>query len=208
MLYTTRRPLPIPLFSIYICCSESIMQLSWIAHLAGFALALPATVSGGCIAQSRKLKSWTVRHFDFHADYIFSTPSHQNSWGYVNFTLENSVLDYKPICSAQSDQLQDFFYGNVIYSCQGVPHGDKATFTFNRANNHLHINQTWHCPGASSTYPDSVFDARGGANLLLSCTDCKWQNPDWQMGEFYSTESITCDHVTVPVPIREIDEAL
>lgn len=179
------------------------MQLVLIAHVvAGFALALPATVSGGCPAQSRKLKSWTVSHFDFHADYIFSTPAHQISSGYVNFTLENPVLDYKPICSAQSEQLEEFFYGNVIYSCQGVPDGDKATFTFNRGNNHLHINQTWSCPGQGT-----VFEAKGGANLLLSCTDCKWQNPDWHPGEFYSTEYITCDHVSVPVPIRKLDEA-
>lgn len=176
---------------------------TWIARLlAGITLALPATACGGdtnCTSESPKLDAWTVRNFDFHSSYIFSTPSHQNSWGYVNFTLENPVLDYKPICSASSNWLSQFFYGEIVYDCVGGPEGDKATFTYSRPKNELRINQTWHCAGENSR-----FEAEGGVKLDLDCEEEFWQNPDWDMGEFYSTRTVTCNFVTVPAPIEEV----
>lgn len=169
--------------------------------LAGAALALPATTDDAtsCTAESSRVKEWTVRDFDFHASYVFTTPAHQNSWGYANFTLENPVLDYKPICSAQSNWLNDFFYGSVVYDCKGGPEGNEATFTYSRPSGDLRINQTWHCPDENSR-----FEAEGGVKLDLDCEEEKWQNPDWDMGELYSSRTITCAHVTVAAPIDEI----
>jgi hypothetical protein len=140
-----------------------------------------------------------VRDFDFHAQYYFSSPSHQNSWGYVNFTLEHAVLNYKSVCTAASSQMYDFFYGTVIYNCSVPVPDDAATFTFSRPNGELKINQTWACAEENSR-----FWAEGGVTLDLNCREEFWQNPDWQSGEFYSTRDITCDLVTVPAPIEHL----
>lgn len=99
---------------------------------------------------------WTVQDFDFHASYIFSTPAHQNSWGYVNFNLSNpAVPDVLASCSAQSDQLSDFFFGTVPYQClfDGEAGSAPATFSFNRPTGELDINQTWTCSDKNPTYP-------------------------------------------------------
>lgn len=165
----------------------------------------PAATPTGCTASSTKVSQWTVDEFDFHASYIFSTPAHQNSWGYVNFTLSNPALNYTPVCSAASDQLSDFFYGNFVYNCQ-VPDSaaaDKASFTFARPNNTLAINQTWHCADEGSR-----FTAEGGVQLNLSCSDTTWQNPNWQPGQIYSSRTVTCGKVTVPATIEEMSAVL
>lgn len=93
--------------------------------LIGSAVALPTLSilpregdSDSCMSRGSKVSGWTVSNFDFHASYTFTTPAHQNSWGYVNFTLENPAVDYKPICSAASSQLQDFYYGTQVYKCE------------------------------------------------------------------------------------------
>ncbi|KAK5996935.1 hypothetical protein PT974_02282 [Cladobotryum mycophilum] len=172
--------------------------------LAASALALP-TSSGyypppttpTCTSKSTSISSWTVHDFDFHASYIFSTPAHQNSWGYANFTLENPALEEKHICSATSSQLSDFFYGTVVYECVSVTDGDKATFTYSRPDNVLRINQTWNCADEGSR-----FTAEGGIKLDLNCKEDKYQNPDWHTGDIYSSRTITCDKVTVTAPIE------
>uniref|UniRef100_A0A8H7N6K1 AA1-like domain-containing protein n=1 Tax=Bionectria ochroleuca TaxID=29856 RepID=A0A8H7N6K1_BIOOC len=97
----------------------------------GSALAAPASVELtaeelSCRNASRAILSWNIIDFDFHSSYTFSTPSHQIAGGYVNFTLENAALEYRPVCAASSSQLQDFFYGNVVYDCQ-VPPAPRAT---------------------------------------------------------------------------------
>ncbi|KAM0252842.1 hypothetical protein ACHAQJ_007528 [Trichoderma viride] len=164
----------------------------------------PPPAASGCTASSTKVSQWTVDDFDFHASYTFSTPAHQNSWGYVNFTLTNPALGYTPICSAASDQLSDFFYGNFVYNCQ-VPSNitDKATFTFSRPDNSLLINQTWNCADEGSR-----FSAQGGVNLNLTCSDTTWQNPDWTPGQIYSQRTVACGKVTVPATIEEMSAVL
>lgn len=174
--------------------------------LAGSALALPTsrTTEPTCTAKSSKVSEWTVQNFDFHASYTFSTPAHQNSWGYVNFTLANPALDYRPVCSASSSQLEDFFYGTMNYDCDiPVNNTDEATFNFSRPSGELQINQTWSCLDEGSR-----FMAEGGTTLNLNCNETNWQNPDWQEGELYSTRLITCAHVTVPAPIESISAVL
>ena len=172
--------------------------------LAGVALSAPwplrrAAAVGKCATKSPALSSWTVTSFDFNASYTFSTPAHQIAGGYVSFTLGNAALDYKPVCSASSDQLEDFFYGNFMYQCDIPVQGDNATFTFSRPDNTLRVNQTWTCDDAGEQ-----FIGQGGVQLDLNCTDKSWQNPDWHAGEIYSTRNIACNKVTVPAPIETL----
>lgn len=99
---------------------------------------------------------WTVQDFDFHTSYIFSTPAHQNSWGYVNFNLSNpAVPGARASCSAASSQLSDFFYGTVPYACTvaGAAGPAPATFAFNRPTGELDVNQTWTCDDQDPKYP-------------------------------------------------------
>lgn len=110
----------------------------------------------GCTEASFGNFSWMVDNFDYHASYVFSTPAHQNSWGYVNFNLSNPALSYKAICSGSSSQLNDFFYGNFWYKCSvpdGSPTGTGATFAFDRALARLDFNQTWRCSDKDALYP-------------------------------------------------------
>ncbi|KAL7944262.1 hypothetical protein V8C42DRAFT_326322 [Trichoderma barbatum] len=187
--------------------------------LAGSALALPSipradnsinspypvppSPAPGCTDRSTKLTEWKVTDFDFHASYVFTTPAHQNSWGYVNFTLINPAANYTSDCSASSNQLQDFFYGNFKYSCNVPVLADTATFTFSRPDSQLRINQTWNCPGEGSR-----FTAIGGVDLKLKCEDTTWKNPNWTAGQIYSQRLITCLKATVPAPIEEMSAVL
>lgn len=115
--------------------------------------------TGGCSDTSFGGFAWTVASFDYHASYIFTTPAHQNSWGFVDFNLTNpAVPDLLATCSAESDQLSDFFYGNLAYSCTldgqlGEPGPAPARFTFDRASGELAVNQTWTCDDADPQYP-------------------------------------------------------
>jgi hypothetical protein len=109
----------------------------------------------GCPSPSRrncegKVKSlkWTVHDFDYHASYVFTTPAHQNSYGYVNFNLSNTAVPYTAICSATSSQLTDFYYGNQWYPCAlpaTAPVGATVSFQFNRATGELDITETVVC---------------------------------------------------------------
>lgn len=175
--------------------------------LAGVALALPSITARQedqtCVDISTKMTLWEVKQFDYHSSVVFSTPAHQNSWGYVNFTLENPAVDYRPICSAASNQLSDFFYGTVIYDCQipDAEEGAEATFTFSRPSGVLQINQTWICDDEDDP---AAFEAQGGIDLDLHCRDVEWENPDWQQGQIYYTRNIDCNFVDAETPITSI----
>lgn len=103
--------------------------------------------------------AWTVTDFEYHASYVFSTPAHQNSWGYVDFNLSNpAVPDAVATCHAASNQLSDFFYGTVWYDCalNGTTTGGgpaPATFAFSRPSGELKVNQTWTCDDQDPKYP-------------------------------------------------------
>ncbi|KAG5913083.1 hypothetical protein E4U53_005022 [Claviceps sorghi] len=171
--------------------------------LATVAVAAPATTvaprTNSCTRQSSQTTEWHVKDFDFHASYIFTTPAHQNSWGYVKFTLENPSQKFKSECEGSSNQLSDFFYGTFAYNCtQPVPDSE-STFTFSRPSGRLTINQSWTCAEEGSR-----FWAEGNTNLTLTCQDQTWKNPDWKIGQTYSSRTITCDHVNASVPITSM----
>jgi hypothetical protein len=143
------------------------LPISLLALVPLAAFASPVTpiahrdAPAGCSKTSFGDFSWTVANFDYHASYIFTTPAHQNSHGYVNFTLVNPALGSTATCSASSSQLNDFFYGNMLYTCStpdGSPGNSSATsFTFNRASGELDFNQTWTCSDEDPQYPYSLF---------------------------------------------------
>ncbi|KAI3320444.1 hypothetical protein HD806DRAFT_538281 [Xylariaceae sp. AK1471] len=161
----------------------------------------PRDSNPGCTSTSFGDFSWTIKSFTYRASYIFTTPAHQNSWGYVNFNLTNPALLGEVACSAQSSQLYDFFYGNFNYNCI-LPTGSttKTSFDFNRPSGQLDINQTWTCSDEDPQYP-VTFSAYGTVNLTLNCTTSYYQNPNWQpgTGAFYSDEETTCAPVTLPL---------
>ena len=36
-------------------------------------------------------------------------------------------------------------------------------------------------------------------DLDLACKDETWVNPDWKIGQIYSSRTVTCDPVTLPL---------
>ena len=91
-------------------------------------------------------KGWTVKELEYNASYTFTTPAHQNSYGWVHFNLSNPSLDYEVACEGMSAQLSDFFYGTQIFSCPTPEKsGGAVTFTYNRPTGELAVNQSWVC---------------------------------------------------------------
>jgi len=184
------------------------LTLASLLGLLSTTTALPSRIisrdaNPGCQAASLGDFAWAVEAFDYHASYIFTTPAHQNSWGYATFTLSNPALTYKGECSAASSQLSDFFYGTIPYSCV-FPEGSSAhgEFNYNRPSGLLNITQTWTCSDEDSTYP-TTFGAKGSVVLDLQCTDTTWQNPDWTSGQIYSDREVKCTPIDVTVPPYE-----
>ncbi|KAF2502308.1 hypothetical protein BU16DRAFT_521056 [Lophium mytilinum] len=154
-----------------------------------------------CCNDRSKNPEWTVHGLDYHASYIFTTPAHQNSWGYVNFNLTNTAVDYTVACSGDSDQLSDFFYGNMWYTCQTAEGTPPAYFRYDRPTGRVDLNQTWVCPDPQ--YP-TTYGAYGNATKELTCTDTTWQNPNWTMGQIYSSRTVECNLVDLVVEPSQI----
>lgn len=104
-----------------------------------------------CNNSSQHGFAWTVVRFQYNASYIFSTPAHQIDYGVVAFNLTNPALASPAVCSATSTQLQDYFYGDMIYKCSSDA-GTTTTFTFNAPSEVLTWNQTWVCADANPVY--------------------------------------------------------
>ena len=111
--------------------------------------AAESTAVTGCSDVSWKAMAWTARAFDFHASYIFTTPAHQNSWGYASFELFNPADQSTTHCEAASNQLSDFFYGTVQYKCNDT----RTTFDFSRPANQLRVQQSWVCADRDPKWP-------------------------------------------------------
>jgi hypothetical protein len=135
--------------------------VAFAAYACGTPLQKATRDPAGCSETSFNKFEWTVQNFDYHASYIFTTPAHQNSWGYANFKLANpAVPDFVASCSAASSQLSDFFYGTLQYNCTydgsaSEPGPAPAEFTFSRPSGELVINQKWVCSDQDPKYPYS-----------------------------------------------------
>ncbi|KAK4158898.1 hypothetical protein QBC43DRAFT_138635 [Cladorrhinum sp. PSN259] len=135
---------------------------------------------------------WTVHGFDYHASYIFTTPAHQNSWGYVNFNISNSIVPYTASCSAASSQLSEFFFGTQEYTCTligNAPAGAAVKFKYSRPTGQLDIIESVVCQGKPA---DKTFTVSGATNLTLSCTDVTTTTPNWTPGQIYSDREVKC----------------
>ena len=175
----------------------------------------PNASPAGCTDTSFNSFAWLARSFDYHASYVFTTPAHQNSWGFASFDLFNPADKTTAKCEARSSQLQDFFYGTVAYQCDdaGANGGEgrlgKTSFDFSRPEGRVRVNQTWGCDDREPEFPYVIlfeigeglvtdekhrisFTGRGDLNLTLDCTETFYQNPNWTMGQIYSSRDIKC----------------
>lgn len=187
-------------------------KIATAALLASTAAALPAGApadSPTCTSKVASLNSWTVKDFDYHQSYTFTTPAHQNSHGDVSFSLFNPALEGTAVgeryCSAYSTWLDVFFLGEIIYKCHdkdGKP-VDDTTFTYSRPTQQLMINQTWTCDDNGAQY-----FAQGGVKLDLKCNETKYKNDNWKMGEIYSDDTTVCDKVTTEAKIDSMQAIL
>ncbi len=50
----------------------------------------------------------------------------------------------------------------------------------------------------------TTFTGRGDVNLTLACTDTTWQNPDWSMGQIYSSRDVKCAPVESEIKPTEL----
>lgn len=168
---------------------------------AAAALALAATASAAPASTAVKATettsalTWTVSDFDFHADYIFTTPAHQNSWGYVNFALSSDKTDLVYSCSTASSRLTDFFYGETEYQCsapEGAPEGSAASFKYNRTDGTLTLKET--------VVGDETYTVSGSTTVQTTCTDeTEGPSPNWQIGEIYTWRKVVCEKVDATV---------
>ncbi|KAJ9164814.1 hypothetical protein NKR19_g1019 [Coniochaeta hoffmannii] len=139
--------------------------------------------------------TWVVENFDYHAEYLFTNPAHQNSHGYIKFNLWNTAVADTATCSASSGQLTDFFYGTQWYPCtlpSTAPAGSAVSFRFNRPTGELEINGTIVC--SENQGASAAFHIEGTTKLTLACADTTATNPNWTAGtgEFYSTREVKC----------------
>ncbi|KAM0271638.1 hypothetical protein ACHAQH_009026 [Verticillium albo-atrum] len=181
--------------------------------LAPLALAtpiLPRADNQTCFSTTSAVKSWELTSLDYHASYIFSTPSHQNSWGYVSFTLENAALGTKTKCEAASSRLNDFFYGDVDYECEapegeapeGEPRLSETKFRFDRPGGEVTVEQSWYCFDEPQ-FPSRI-TAKGGQDVELDCEETYTENKNWTVGEIYSQRDVKCGMLDLTVPVEEI----
>ncbi|CCC05825.1 hypothetical protein SMACR_00041 [Sordaria macrospora] len=169
---------------------------------AAAALALAATVSAAPASTTVRATettseiTWTVSDFDFHADYIFTTPAHQNSWGYVNFALSSDKTDLVYSCSTASNRLSDFFYGETDYQCtapEGAAEGSAASFRYNRTDGTLALKET-------VVSGDETYTASGSTTIQTTCTDeTTGPSPNWEIGQIYIWRKIDCEEVNATV---------
>ncbi|KAK4236176.1 hypothetical protein C8A03DRAFT_45789 [Achaetomium macrosporum] len=182
---------------------SALLALLAVPFTTAFPVSLPRADPQGCSDISFKGFEWVARSFDFHASYVFTTPAHQNSWGYVSFDLYNTADQSTAHCEAQSNQLSDFFYGTVPYTCNDTLRSGSTTFDFARPNNRLRVNQTWTCDDKDPQWP-ITFTGYGDANLTLDCTDTTWKNPNWTLGQIYSSRDIKCTPVDATIKPTEL----
>ncbi|KAK3328082.1 hypothetical protein B0T19DRAFT_182729 [Cercophora scortea] len=167
------------------------------------------TTTEGCTAASFSDFTWAIQRFDFHARYIFSTPSHQTAHAYVDFNISNPGLDNTwAVASTCSGASESDFSGDTAYTCTSTAAATRAdrvktVFDFDRALGLLRFNQSWVCDDQDPVYP-IIFTGYGAVNLTLDCTDETWHNANWTLGQTYSDRVVRCKPVDVAVKPFEL----
>lgn len=118
-------------------------------------LATPNSVQG-CSNISENSLEWTAKNFHLHSSLSLTAPSQVSKGAaWVDFNMSNPAVPYEMHCSAFSTQLDDFFYGDKLISCDG-PNQDitqsshtNASFSFSKASGTLWLYQNWLCDDGS-----------------------------------------------------------
>ncbi|KAK3685327.1 hypothetical protein B0T22DRAFT_529356 [Podospora appendiculata] len=165
----------------------------------------------GCTAASFGDFSWAVQHFDFHARYTFTSPSHQGiARAYVDFNISNPGDTTGAPASRCSGASDSGFSGDTdtTYPCASTAAAARAdrvktAFAFDRARGLLRFNQSWVCSDQDPQYP-IIFTGYGAVNLTLDCTNETWHNANWTLGQVYSDRVVRCKPVDVAVKPFEL----
>ncbi|KAM7187332.1 hypothetical protein V8F33_011322 [Rhypophila sp. PSN 637] len=189
----------------------TLLPLAAMANGSPLGLGKRADSGPGCSATSFGVFKWGISNFVFNSTVVYTTPAHQNSWGYVNFDVENPAVaagngrgDSEAVCSASSNRLNDFFYGDIPYNCTSAPSDRRATtFDFNLDSRLLRLNESWVCSDVDPEYP-TIFTAGGAVTMNLECNTKSWTNPNWTMGDIYSSTITTCQPVDLSLSPDQI----
>ncbi|KAF2737691.1 hypothetical protein EJ04DRAFT_561375 [Polyplosphaeria fusca] len=131
----------------------------------------------------------TLSDIYYHSSKVYSTPAHLATYGgdiAFNVTSSDSAVPGIARCSARGLHLNDFFYGELDYTCETVLSNVVTNFTFSTPNSMFTINQTW-------TEDGNSYLAQGNGAADLDCERTFWQNDNWTMGQLYSTETVDCE---------------
>jgi hypothetical protein len=105
-----------------------------------------------CGRRSPQAKSLQLTNFYLHSREEFTTPSHQNSYGYLSFEVHNPILDYVIQCDTMSTTLPEFYSAGREWTCYAPPGiGGSVTFSYDRSTGKLDLIQKWVC------YDDPVY---------------------------------------------------
>jgi len=163
-----------------------------VVSLAASTLSLP----------SRKHTTFCLEDITYNSSVIYSTPAHLAvAQGQVSFNLVNSAVPYATHCSAFSVQPFDFFYGEVVYQCDAVPDVVGSTnFTFSEPDGVFAVNSTWSCGEGSETIL-----GYGTGTAALDCSTNTYTNPNWTVGDIYSTTTTTCQPAELQITPKLIE---
>ncbi|KAH8649484.1 hypothetical protein BGZ60DRAFT_422446 [Tricladium varicosporioides] len=160
---------------------------------------LALCASSSCLPTDQKQVKpvFTLHNITYHSSVVYSTPAHlATKYGTVEFNLTNTAIPYTTHCIANSQQYPDFFYGDIIYTCDAPPAtagaNAKATFTFSYPGQSFAVNQTWSCNGKD-------ISVAGSGKGNMACTNDYWTNSNWTLGQLYSIYSTDCRPSTLDI---------
>ena len=158
--------------------------------LAAGAAAAPAAT---CSSLSQTDFAWSVTYLQYNTSIVFSTPAHQVDSGIIQFNVSNPAFPGKPAtqCKAYSTRPNDFFYGDQVFTCSaGTTEGGlTTTFTYNAPAKSLALNQSWSCAGEQTSF---AYAGTVDLSSALNCENTAYANPDWSIGEIYTSNITTC----------------
>ncbi|KAK4455286.1 hypothetical protein QBC34DRAFT_315404, partial [Podospora aff. communis PSN243] len=149
---------------------------------------LTPLLTAGLATATATTIQWKIPLFDFHESYTFTTPAHQNSWGFVDFNLTNNLVSYTASCKAQNNRMFNFYGETPAFACtppDEAPLGAAANFRFNRLTGQLDVEE-WIVQGEEKVL------VAGSMNVTLACTDETTVNENWVIGEVYGQRDVRC----------------